>query len=93
MEVNEVFEKVKNLFVEELGIDADKVTMESWLEGDLEIDSLGIVEVIMAFEDEFSIVIDDEEIESIQVVRTVEDGKEVMDTTVQKLCDFLSSKL
>ncbi len=32
MEVNEVFEKVKNLFVEELGIDAEKVTMEAILE-------------------------------------------------------------
>ena len=61
MEVNEVFEKVKGLFVEELGIDADKVTMEAKLEEDLEIDSLGIVEVVMAFEDEFSIEIDDEE--------------------------------
>ena len=58
MEVNEVFEKVKGLFVEELGIDADKVTMEAKLEEDLEIDSLGIVEVVMAFEDEFSIEID-----------------------------------
>ena len=50
MEVNEVFEKVKNLFVEELGIDAEKVTMEAKLEEDLEIDSLGIVEVVMAFD-------------------------------------------
>ena len=62
MEVNEVFEKVKNLFVEELGIDAEKVTMEAKLEEDLEIDSLGIVEVVMAFEDEFGIEIDDEEL-------------------------------
>ena len=37
MEVNEVFEKVKNLFVEELGLDADKVTMDAKLEEDLEI--------------------------------------------------------
>ena len=65
MEVNEVFEKVKNLFVEELGIDAEKVTMEAKLEEDLEIDSLGIVEVVMAFEDEFSIEIDDEELTDV----------------------------
>jgi len=52
MEVNEVFEKVKHLFVDELGIDAEKVTMEAKLEEDLDIDSLGIVEVVMAFEDE-----------------------------------------
>ena len=68
MEVNEVFEKVKGLFVEELGIDADKVTMEAKLEEDLEIDSLGIVEVVMAFEDEFSIEIDDEELTDVGTV-------------------------
>ena len=51
METNEVFEKVKGLFVEDLGIDESKVTMEAKLEEDLEIDSLGIVEVVMAFED------------------------------------------
>ena len=68
MEVNEVFEKVKNLFVEELGIDAEKVTMEAKLEEDLEIDSLGIVEVLMAFEDEFGIEIDDEELTDVGTV-------------------------
>jgi len=68
MEVNEVFEKVKNLFVEELGLDADKVTMDAKLEEDLEIDSLGIVEVVMAFEDEFGIEIDDEELADVATV-------------------------
>ena len=68
METNEVFEKVKNLFVEELGIDTDKVTMEAKLEEDLEIDSLGIVEVVMAFEDEFNIEIDDEELTDVGTV-------------------------
>ena len=68
MEVNEVFEKVKNLFVEALGIDAEKVTMDAKLEEDLEIDSLGIVEVVMAFEDEFSIEIDDEELTDVGTV-------------------------
>ena len=68
MEVNEVFKKVKNLFVEELGIDAEKVTMEAKLEEDLEIDSLGIVEVVMAFEDEFGIEIDDDELTDVGTV-------------------------
>ena len=68
MESNEVFEKVKNLFVEELGIDAEKVTMEAKLEEDLEIDSLGIVEVVMAFEDEFGIEIDDDELTDVGTV-------------------------
>ena len=68
MEVSEVFEKVKSLFVEELAIDAEKVTMEAKLEEDLEIDSLGIVEVVMAFEDEFGIEIDDEELTDVGTV-------------------------
>jgi acyl carrier protein len=68
MEVTEVFEKVKNLFVDELGIDVEKVTMEAKLEEDLDIDSLGIVEVVMAFEDEFEIEIDDEELTDVGTV-------------------------
>ncbi len=68
MEANEVFEKVKGLFVEDLGIDESKVTMDEKLEEDLEIDSLGIVEVVMAFEDEFDIEIDDEELADVSTV-------------------------
>ena len=68
METNEVFEKVKGLFVEDLGIDESKVTMDAKLEEDLEIDSLGIVEVVMAFEDEFEIEIDDEELSDVSTV-------------------------
>ena len=68
MEANEVFEKVKGLFVEDLGIDESKVTMDAKLEEDLEIDSLGIVEVVMAFEDEFGIEIDDEERADVSTV-------------------------
>ena len=68
VEVNEVFEKVKKLFVDELGSEADKVTMEAKLEEDLDIDSLGIVEVVMAFEDEFEIEIDDEELTDVGTV-------------------------
>jgi|TARA_X000000368_G_C23009140_1_gene702676 acyl carrier protein len=68
MEVNEVFEKVKSLFEEELGIESEKITMEAKLEEDLEIDSLGIVEVVMAFEDEFEIEIDDEELTDVGTV-------------------------
>ena len=68
METNEVFEKVKGLFVEDLGIDESKVTMDAKLEEDLEIDLLGIVEVVMAFEDEFDIEIDDEELADVSTV-------------------------
>ena len=68
MEVNEVFDKVKSLFEEELGIDSEKITMDAKLEEDLEIDSLGIVEVVRAFEDEFEIEIDDEELTDVGTV-------------------------
>ena len=68
METNEVFEKVKGLFVEDLGIEESKVTMDAKLEEDLEIDSLGIVEVVMAFEDEFEIEIDDDELANVSTV-------------------------
>ena len=68
MEVNEVFDKVKSLFEEELGIDSEKINMDAKLEEDLEIDSLGIVEVVMAFEDEFDIEIDDEELADVSTV-------------------------
>ena len=64
----QVFEKVKTLFEEELGIDSEKINMDAKLEEDLEIDSLGIVEVVMAFEDEFEIEIDDEELTDVGTV-------------------------
>ena len=56
------------MFVDVLGIEDSKVTMESKLEEVLEIDSLGIVEVVMAFEDEFNIEIDDEELTDVRTV-------------------------
>ena len=68
MEASEVFEKVKGLFIDDLGIDESKVTMDAKLEEDLEIDSLGIVEVVMAFEDEFEIEIYDEELADVKTV-------------------------
>ena len=68
MEASEVFEKVKGLFIDDLGIDESKVTMDAKLEEDFEIDSLGIVEVVMAFEDEFDIEIDDEELADVSTV-------------------------
>ena len=68
MEASEVFEKVKGLFIDDLGIDESKVTMDAKLEEDLEIDSLGIVEVVMAFEDEFEIEIEDEELADVKTV-------------------------
>ena len=68
MEVHEVFDTVQSLFEDEFGIDSENITMDAKLEEDLEIDSLGIVEVVMAFEDEFEIEIDDEELTDVGTV-------------------------
>ena len=86
MEVNVVFEKVKNLFVEELGLDADKVTMDAKLEEDLEIDSLGLVEVVMAFEDEFGIEIDDEELTDVGTVGQAVNSVSYTHLTLPTIC-------
>lgn len=64
----EVFEKVKGIIVELLGVDAAKVTMEARFREELEADSLDLVELIMAFEEEFSAEIPDEDAQKITTV-------------------------
>ncbi len=65
------FDKVKEIIVEQLGIDADEVTMEASFIDDLGADSLDIVELIMALEEEFDMEIPDEEAEKISTVGDV----------------------
>ena len=60
-----VDEKVKSIIVEQLGVDADEVTDSASFTDDLGGDSLDIVELVMAFEEEFDIEIPDEEAEKI----------------------------
>jgi acyl carrier protein len=67
----ETIERVKKIIVDQLGIDANKITEESSFVDDLGADSLDIVELIMAFEEEFDIEIPDEDAEKI---KTVEDA-------------------
>jgi acyl carrier protein len=62
------FEKVKAIIVEQLGVDEDSVTMEARFREDLEADSLDLVELIMAFEDEFGGEISDDEAQQIKSV-------------------------
>jgi acyl carrier protein len=64
-----VAEKVKSIIVEQLGVDEDEVTLEASFTEDLGADSLDIVELVMAFEEEFGIEIPDEEAEKISNVR------------------------
>ena len=68
MNQEEVFEKVKAIIVEQLGVDEGAVTMEARFREDLEADSLDLVELIMAFEEEFGGEIEDEEAEAITSV-------------------------
>jgi acyl carrier protein len=62
-------ERVRNIIVELLGVDAEKVTPDARFREDLEADSLDLVELIMAFEDEFQGEISDEQAQNIQTVR------------------------
>jgi acyl carrier protein len=64
----DAFEKVKGIIVEQLGVDASKITMDARFREDLEADSLDLVELIMAFEDEFGGEISDEEAQEIKSV-------------------------
>lgn len=71
METEEIFEKVKTVIVEQLGIDEESVKMDSSFLDDLGADSLDIVEFIMALEEEFGLEIPDEDIEKIVTVKDV----------------------
>lgn len=68
MTKDEVFAKVKDIIVEQLGADESEITMEASFRDDLEADSLDLVELIMAFEEEFGGEISDEEAQSITTV-------------------------
>ncbi len=64
-----IFDKIKGIIAEQLGVDEEEVKMETHLMKDLEADSLDAVEIIMAIEDEYGIEIPDEEAEKFQTVR------------------------
>ena len=66
-----IFDKVRDIVVEQLGVEADEVALESTFIDDLGADSLDIVELIMAFEEEFNIEIPDEAAEKIKSVQDV----------------------
>ena len=66
-----VFDKIKEIIMEQLSVDESMVTMETNLMKDLEADSLDAVEIIMAIEEEYGIEIPDEEAESFQSVSDI----------------------
>ncbi len=67
-----VHEKVKGIIVEQLGVDADKVKLEAKFIEDLGADSLDIVELVMAMEEEFDLEIPDEDAEKLKTVNDVQ---------------------
>lgn len=66
---DQIFEKVKGIIVEQLGVEEDEVTEGAAFVDDLGADSLDIVELIMALEEEFDLEIPDEDAERISTVR------------------------
>ncbi|MFC4427989.1 MULTISPECIES: acyl carrier protein [Deinococcus] len=67
------FDDVKDVIVDKLGVDADKVTPEARFVEDLGADSLETVELIMGLEDKFGITISDEDAENIRTVQAAMD--------------------
>lgn len=69
--MSSMFERVREILVDNLGCSEDEINMESDLVEDLEADSLDIVELSMALEDEFGITIPDEDFEKLQKVEGI----------------------
>lgn len=63
-----IFERLKKIIVEQLGVDPDQVTMEAKFRDDLKADSLDLVELIMAIEEEFGGEVSDEDAQKIVTV-------------------------
>ncbi len=74
-----VFDKVKEIIVDQLDVDADKVTAGANIQDDLGADSLDVVDLVMNLEEEFDIEIPDEAVEGIKtvgdIVKYIEDNQ------------------
>ena len=72
-----VFEKVRDILVEQLDVEEEKVTMEASISDDLGADSLDVVDLVMSLEEEFDVEIPDDQVENIKtvgdIVRYIED--------------------
>jgi len=77
--VSAVFDRVKEIIVEQLGVELEEVKLEASFVDDLGADSLDIVELVMALEEEFDIQIPDEDAEKIrkvgEVIKYIEERK------------------
>lgn len=72
-------ERVKNIIMEKLGVDLDKITPDATFAEDLNVDSLAQMQLVMEFEDQFSISIPDEDAQQL--------------TTVGKALEYLKEKV
>lgn len=63
-----VFDKIREIIVEQLDVDEDKVTSDASITEDLGADSLDVVDLVMSIEESFDIEIPDEEVENIKTV-------------------------
>ena len=63
-----VFERVQEISAEKLDLDPEEITMESSLDDDLEADSLDVIEIITALEDEFNITFQQEDLQEMEKV-------------------------
>ena len=68
MAKEEIFDKLKELVVDQLGVDEDEVTMEASMQDDLGADSLDLVDLVMSVEEEFGVKVADEDLENIKTV-------------------------
>lgn len=68
-----MLEKIKDLLVEKLDIDADKITLDASFSDDLGIDSLDLFDLVMSFEEEFGIEIPSEDLENLKTVGAMVD--------------------
>ncbi len=73
MSEKSISEKVKDIIVEQLGVNPEQVTESASFIEDLGADSLDTVELVMAFEEEFSVEVPDEDAEKLQTVGNVVD--------------------
>ena len=68
MAKEEIFDKLKELVVDQLGVEEDEVTMEASMQDDLGADSLDLVDLVMFVEEEFGVKVADEDLENIKTV-------------------------
>lgn len=70
-----MFEKIKNILIEEVGVDADLITPDTKISSDLGVDSISFINAIMAIEENFEIEMDEDRLMAL--------------VTVSDLCDYV----